>query len=328
MIIHQKKYKLTPENVLARVSEYEIYRHYTGREFVTGSAFCSPLREDRNPSFVISCKNGEYFHLDYANSQFRGNCFQFVQQKFNISFDQALLKIDQDFNLGLSSKKIKTFERPVYDKPETEEKPTRIIQVEPKFFTPKELSWWADYYIGLPELKVEDIYSVGKLYLDKQRFSLDTNEMVFGYLYENKYWKIYRPLLKAGKWMSTVPLQVVDGLDRFRNVRNGICAKGKKDKIILSYFLPAISVQNESIAAFSDDTVTWINGEVRGSMYVAFDSDEPGKKASHAVTAEFGFKHVNIPDHYLQEGIKDFADLARVYGLKTVQNYLKSKEII
>lgn len=329
MIIQQKSYKLTSETILERISQYDIYRHYIGRNFTLGTAINSPLRKENNPSFVINQKNGQYYHLDYAHSDFRGDCFDLVKQMFGLSFDQALSKIEQDFGLASSSSgNIRSVLKPVYTQPK-QEKSYRTIQVEPKSFTPGELKYWGDYYQGLPELKAENVYSVGKLFLDKQRFTLGGNEMVFGYLYEDKYWKIYRPLIKGkGKWISTVPLQLVDGLEDIKNCRNAAVLGSKKDKMVMKHLLPSASVQNESIAAFSDDTVCWLNGEVRGFVYIGFDSDGPGKEASLRVTKEFGYKHVNIPDIYLQEGIKDFADLAKVHGLNSVQEYLKSKEII
>lgn len=327
MIIQNKRTGLNREGILSKITEYEIYRHYIGA-LSLGQAFNSPLRKDRNPSFTVNFRDGSYFHNDFAKSEHSGDCFDFVMQKFNLNFDQALALIDRDFSLGISSRK--HGETPVYEQPEAPERPTVLIQVEPKQFTPDELRYWGSYYQGVSELKQEQVYSVGKIYMDKTRLILPDNNMVFAYLYEDKYWKIYRPLLKGrGKWMSSVPLKVVDGLKNIANCRNAVVSKSKKDAMCLRLILPSVcSVQNESLGAFSDDTVAWLRNETLGNVYVAFDSDEVGVKRSWEVTSKFGFKHLNVPYPYLEEGIKDFAELVRVYGITKLRDYLQEKQII
>jgi hypothetical protein len=42
----------------------------------------------------------------------------------------------------------------------------------------------------------------------------------------------------------------------------------------------------------------------------------------------FDFGYCNVPRKYLSEGIKDWADLARVHGMKAIEDYLKDKELI
>ena len=83
-------------------------------------------------------------------------------------------------------------------------------------------------------------------------------------------------------------------------------------------------VQNESLAAFSHETVTYLK-EHSKEVYYGGDSDSPGKQASYAITQAFGFKHINPPDELLKEGIKDFADWARYKGLEEVENHFVKK---
>jgi hypothetical protein len=42
----------------------------------------------------------------------------------------------------------------------------------------------------------------------------------------------------------------------------------------------------------------------------------------------FDFGYANVPRKYLAEGIKDWADLAKVHGLETIQKYLINKNIL
>jgi len=61
---------------------------------------------------------------------------------------------------------------------------------------------------------------------------------------------------------------------------------------------------------------------------LSFDSDAPGVKSSKQITEMFNFDYCNVPNHYLAQGIKDWADLAKLKGMNTVEKYLIEKNII
>ena len=61
---------------------------------------------------------------------------------------------------------------------------------------------------------------------------------------------------------------------------------------------------------------------------LSFDSDEVGVKNSISITNKYGFEYCNVPRKYLSEGINDWADLAKVHGLKVIEEYLINKSIL
>jgi DNA primase len=87
------------------------------------------------------------------------------------------------------------------------------------------------------------------------------------------------------------------------------------------------AVQNEGMGCFSEENVEYIK-ENSERQILSFDSDETGVKNSQLVTNKYGFEYCNVPRIYLDEGIKDWALLAKEKGLKTVERILKEKEII
>jgi DNA primase len=98
--------------------------------------------------------------------------------------------------------------------------------------------------------------------------------------------------------------------------------------MVLRLLTPYVcSSQNESLSSFGEAAVEKIKCS-SSEVYTAFDSDEPGVKASWELTKKFGFRHVNVPYNYLDEGIKDFADLAKYHGLSKVRDHLKQKHVI
>ncbi len=337
MIIEvRKQYKsFSKEDILERITEYDIYRYYAGVPFKVNVPFSSPLRSgDKEPSFLISNRHGFYHHVDFADSRYRGDAFAFVQQKYNADFSTAKRIINQDFNLGLDTGELSQEYKKItseYHQPKMVEKHYRNIQVTPKKFSSSELRWWASYYQGLSDLKAEEVYSVKDAYVDKTRVGLGKDEMVFGYLYQEKHWKIYRPLAtqKGKKWMSSVPIDMVDGIDDIKDWKQVVVTKSKKDKMVLRKVLPnVIAVQNETLVALSDELIKKLKQVP--DVYINYDCDKPGIKNSLIVTKEFGFKHINVPGKYLEgePPVKDFADMARYHHLHSVADYFKQKNLI
>ena len=78
---------------------------------------------------------------------------------------------------------------------------------------------------------------------------------------------------------------------------------------------------------FDEDNVEYIKAN-SDRQILSFDSDSTGVENSKAITEKFGFDYFNVPKKKLAEGIKDWADLAKHYGLKVIEEYLINKSII
>ena len=334
MIKGTKRINLTPENVLNKISEYDIYRMYMPHQnWKINVVTYSPFRNEKNPSFIIGYKGKALTFHDFSDSTKRGGCFDFVIMLFSLpSLREALVMIDRDFDLGIiNSSSTKNYERIVsdYTQPPLLSKREFFIQVKPRKFTHEELSYWNEYYQDIDDLRANNVYSIDTLYLNKQKFPLKDTELRFGYLYES-YWKIYRPFAdKKNKWMpNNVPITMMDGLKDIKDCDVAFINKSKKDYMVMKKVVPCCcAVQNEGLGCFSEENVEYIK-ENSDTQILSFDSDETGVKNSQLITEKFGFEYCNVPKIYLEEGIKDWADLARTHGLKTIERYLTQREII
>lgn len=334
----KKKGELSPENILSKVSDYEIYRYYLGHEISPREAMLSPFRKEQNASFTIRMNDSmEWRHKDWTDSEKCGGCIDFVMQLFNEDFYSSLRRIDRDFGLGIIGKN--EAERIVGLRPPT---PPSIEKQLPKHFlvvskpyTQQDLEYWAQYHITPEELIANQVYSVKKLYIDRQLYPLPDNELVFGYLFGDK-WKIYRPFArKQEKWKQNISNNLMSGLGRLEIAKQmgrriALVTKSKKDEMVLSKIIPTtISCQNESKDSIPEDKISFLK-ENFDEVWINFDSDETGVKECKYYN-QFGFKWINCPKGYCTpEGkpIKDFADLARYYGLDTVIDYFKCKNLI
>jgi DNA primase len=81
------------------------------------------------------------------------------------------------------------------------------------------------------------------------------------------------------------------------------------------------------MGCFSEENVEYLK-ENSDRQILSFDSDETGVKNSRLITEKFGFEYCNVPRLYLDEGIKDWADLCKTHGLKTIEKYLTQRELI
>jgi len=332
MITGTKRIELNPESVLRKISDYDIFRRYMPDTFwKINQVTLSPFRKEEHPSFVIGNKGGYLSFIDFTNTSLRGNCFVFVKQLFHLTMDEALLKIDKDFGLGISHKgdNLGDYKRIVkeYVQPEELGKRYALIQAITRRFTKEELDYWTNYHQNIDDLRANNIYSIKSLFLNKSRFILKDDELRFGYLY-NGHWKIYRPYAdKKVKWVpNNVPITTLDG--NIVPCDTIMIQKSKKDYMVMSKVYPHnCAVQNEGHACFSHENIELLKANSQRQV-LSFDSDEPGVANSQQITKIFGFDYCNVPREYLKEGIKDWADLAKAHGLEVIKEILKKKGLL
>ncbi len=329
-----KRVTLTPESILRKISEYDVFMYYMpDKTWKLNQVTLSPFRKERNPSFVIGNKSGNLSFIDFADTSKRGDCFHFVKLLFNIStIDEVLKMIDRDFGLGISSgKDVGKYKMIVgnYKQPEELGKRYSLIQVKTRKFTNEELAYWNSYHQDISDLRENNIYSISKLYLNRQSFPLKETELRFGYLYDG-HWKIYRPFAdKRSKWIpNNVPITAMDGMEDIKDCDVAFINKSKKDYMVMKKVFPCCcAVQNEGMGCFSEDNVQYIKGNSKKQI-LSFDSDDTGVRNSQQITEIFDFGYCNVPKKLLKEGIKDWADWSKVYGLKPIEEYLKQKRLL
>ena len=239
MIKGTKRIDLTFENVLNKISEYDIYRMYMPHQnWKINQVTYSPFRNEKSPSFLIGYPGKALTYIDFGDTSIKGNCFKFVMTLFNLAnMNDVLMMIDRDFDLGIvNSSSTKNYERIVseYKQPPPVSKREFFIQVKTRNFTHEELAYWNEYYQDIDDLRANNVYSIDTVYLNKKKFPLMDNELRFGYLYES-YWKIYRPFAdKKNKWMpNNVPITMMDGLQDIKDCDVAFINKSKKDYMVI-----------------------------------------------------------------------------------------------
>lgn len=332
MIKGKVRIDLTAENILKLVSDYDVFHYFMpNKNWKINQITNSPLHEDNTPSFLIGNKNGYMAFVDFSMNV-SGDAFDFVRVLHRCTYNEALRIVDKEMGLGICScdnigeykKIVSSYKQPEEDK----EKHSVMIQVITRKFTNNELEYWNGYHQDLQDLRDNHVYSIDKVFLNRKRFPLNDTELRFGYLYDDK-WKLYRPFNnKKSKWVSNVPITVMDGKENIINCDVAFINKSKKDMLVIKKVFPySCSVQNEGISCFSLDNVKFLKDNSKKQI-LSFDSDVPGVTNSQQITKLFKFGYCNVPRQYLSESIKDWAELGKVYGLKVIEDYLKERKIL
>jgi len=333
MIKGKRRTDLTEEEILKRISSFDIYKKFFGT-FTINKTTYNHLRgeKEETPSFIIGNRYGDLLHHDFsAGKEWSGNCFHLVEQIYGCGYDEALRIIDKEFSLGIVSGELGSEYKKItskYKQPEAAGKRYSLIQVNVRKFTNEELKYWNSYHQDISDLKREQVYSIKELFLNRKRYNLTTTEIRFGYFYEGGWWKIYFPFReKKRKWISNVPIATADGLDILSKEHNTLIAKSKKDKMVCRKVHPyTCAVQNESLSSFSEETISHIQNNSK-SIFYGGDSDESGKKASYDITEALGFKHINPPDRLLPD-CNDFACWSKIEGLDKLEEHFKIKGLL
>lgn len=331
MISGSRRQELTLENILDKTSEYEIYRHYLSHDFKLGEPFPSPFHDDRTPSMsIIPTKTGRLHFTDFGGDHYSGKVIDFVRHLFPWkNYNELLQMIDSDLMLGITNRKIdssikKTKEPVIYQQHEP-----KLFQVKPRSFDSLSLAYWNQYHLDIADLKKWECYVPESLYIDKKKIQLNNNELIFAYLYEGRYWKIYRPYApKANKWLSNVPHDLLNGIKSLKPGLPAIPTKARKDFMILKKLYHNIcETQYEGNNVISNDDLKFLQ-ENFPAVYINFDPDPAGKAAMLYYIRNHGFRHLMVEQNVYKLGIKDLAEKARHMGLDSVEDILKRKRIL
>tara|TARA_R100000152_G_C6764157_1_gene188703 strand:+ start:377 stop:1411 length:1035 start_codon:yes stop_codon:yes gene_type:complete len=324
---------LTKEAVLNKISSYQIFSYYLGRDFKSGIVLSSPFRQDDKPSFsLFTDRKGTIRYKDFGTGE-SGDCFNFIQKKFGIGFYDCLIRINNDFKLDLMYSGIGRTTVP-YDGFKTAIKelnfnPKKSINVKVQPYTFIDEHYWNQYGIDKNLLKVYNVFSCKCVFIgDKTVATYVNNNPIYGYLFykdEEYTWKIYRPLSINGyKWMSNTNRTVFQGWDQLP--RKGdfiIITKALKDVMVLRT-LGFISVALQNEIAGIKDTVAHELYERFNDVYILNDFDYTGVRGANKLKKKYGFKPIFLQCFKTRSnGFKDISDFRKSHSYEESKSLIK-----
>tara|TARA_R110000737_G_scaffold348934_1_gene383938 strand:+ start:714 stop:1730 length:1017 start_codon:yes stop_codon:yes gene_type:complete len=325
--------QLTKEAILKKLSEYQIFSYYIGRDFKSGIVINSPFRQDDKPSFSIFVdRKGTIRYKDFGTGE-SGDCFNFIQKKLNINFYDSLIQINTDFNLELMYSqygyKAKEYTGYQTDIKQLNFTPKKEIKVKTQPFTFVDESYWAQYGIDKNLLKVYNVFSCKCVFVgDRTVATYINNNPMYGYLFykDGEYtWKIYRPLSLTGyKWMSNTNRTVFQGWDQLPRKDNIlIITKALKDVMVLRTFgITSVALQNEITNI--KEAVTHELYERFSDIYILNDFDYTGVRGANKLRKRYGFKPIFLQNFKTRSnGFKDISDYRKSHTREETEGLIK-----
>lgn len=305
---------ISKEEILKYVSEEQIFRKFIPYEFKIGETFCATYREDNNPSF------GVYYNRHFNKLMFKdlsrhigGDCFSYVKLAHNSSFWEALLIIDQSFNLGLHSSKIGSKELIKLENEYKCIKKPKEIGIVPQSFTIIDKEYWSQFYINSSTLRLYNVSSCYKVLIDNKLVRIYTPyfPMYAFHFPKTNHYKIYIPNeTKSLKWLTNANNELdIIGYDQLpKNGELVYITKSMKDVMVLYELgIPAVATHGEG-QYFNPDFIRHLKGRFK-KVVLFYDNDKEGKICGDKIAEMY-----SLEKFYLEGEEKDISDFIKKYG--------------
>lgn len=312
------------EELLKKITEYDVYRHYLGSKFKVGQVMSSPFREDKHPSFgVFKSTNGALLWKDQATGK-TGNIVTFVKEIEDLYHNKQALKLIYDkFVKGIIYPTIEGIKvREHYDRLR------KSISIKRQNFTRNDDEYWLQYGISRETLKKYNVYPITFFWIDDilQPFRYTKDSPMYAYKIFDKF-KIYRPYseFKKDKWRtncSTIDIQGYEQLQKSGDLL--IITKSLKDVMVLyelGYNAVALQSENDKL---NYKIYTDLSERFK-RIVILFDNDEPGKDSAAKLAEEYNLEYIFIDSSiYTLYKVKDISDYINVFGENKTIELIKS----
>jgi hypothetical protein len=293
----------------------------------------SPVRGgDNNPSARIkpSKTSGIWLLTDHTTGEFF-TPISFIERIYGLSFQDAVNKIAWDFGLktdkGIILDKVPLIET----KQEVIHKPL-LYEFQEMKFKDKHHKYWNAGELYEDYLRKNNVFAASKIAINKKVIKIPSDELCFVYLTgdsQEKGMKILRigpNIQKKDKFRTNITNHYLWNYYKYKNtyVDNLFVLKSRKDELVMNLLgYDTISSQSEN-AEILDLNMPKIL-PLADSIILSYGSDADGVKKSKQVQQKYNTKYYNTPKNLLQFGINDQFSYVAQFGLKSLDNHIKTR---
>ncbi len=307
--------KVDKEFILKSVSEEEIFEKYMQTRVYPGTMYRTGLREDRTPSATFKITKNRLMLVDY-NGSFYGDCFEYVQAKFGISFWDALDQIAQDFKLITR----KTVRKPRPMNTEFREEPSKL-RVQWREFEKEDLTYWETNGIWKPTLDYFNVGAIQYLWIDNVlKYSHRKQDRAYGYWFNEEEIKAY--------FVNRVEYRFIGN---FKGLQGYSQLPKSGELLIITKSLKDVMYYRQmgiyAVAPSSESSIlTPIEYDDLSSRFtkivVNYDFDRTGVRSTHKMKKLYNLPYFFIRSNRHDVGPKDVTDHHKAYG------YQRTKELV
>ena len=313
------------DDILNKVTEVDILNHYFGISTLP-ILVNSPLRPDKNASLSIFLNNNDNVILKDFGAYKAYNLWSFLQEYWNVPYDEMLERINKDLSNIHSTKCILK-----QQKKHNVVRSNSKIECKIREWREHDLKFWKSFGITLPWLKFGEVYPLDYIFITKgdNRYTFPAEKYAYAYV-ERKdgkvTLKIYQPKSKTRKWINNSNSSVWDLWTKLPKTGDKlIITSSRKDALCIweNTGIPATSMQGEGYIPKQK-----IIDELKSrftNIYIWFDNDfdkedNVGKQYAEFLSKEFDIPYILIPSEYKA---KDPSDFIKKYGIDQFKQLVK-----
>lgn len=307
--------QVTKNDILHTISEEELFKIYcTNFEYINVS-FSSELRKDKNPSCRIADLGYGLRYKDFGLANPAIDIWEYIMQKFSLSYPEMLEKIASDLNISLVADSPSTNVKSV---PKPRVKPRKHILVRERDWLLCDKEFWFNRY-GIPKQLLIDycIRPISYYWISGVVYTVLKHAYCYDYYWNDGVFqrKIYQPYSKKKKWISNVDTTIVQGIDNIpKKAPLMIISSSLKDLMcfkLLGY--PAVAPNNERSWL---PKIVWEKFVQRyDKIVIFFDNDDTGVEAASSFSKQFKVPYKYIPLSFTRQN-KNISDFIDNYSIK------------
>jgi len=322
--------KISKESVLARIRQEEIFQHYLEVPIDLHFSFCSPLRQDNEPTCSMGYFGGKLLFRDWSEAKAL-DCFDYVMRKYHESYGQALDRIVLDFDLlnvepNNNIPEIFTSTEYLNRGKSVKKKVTVRVQA----FTKTDILYLKSFHITRRATDKFKCFSIQHIWLQGHpHYDYRDEDPALGYYLGEagsnaQRWKVYFYMRSRGRFLSNT--NRINGWVQLPD--NGevvILTKSMKDVMVLDMFgIPAVAMQSETMMPY-DRIIEELRRRFR-RLYTLYDFDYAGIKGAMKIRRAY-----DIEPLFLTNGkfgsidfkTKDISDFVKRFGVHNTQTLLE-----
>lgn len=341
---------LTKHEILKRISQEEIFELVFGYKPQSNKYICSPFRNDSNPGAYFEWFKGELYFKDFADStRIVRDAFQCIIDTYDCNFNQALIMVNEHFNLGIGSNNVSSVKYEIEishtarNKCSSKKRNSEYhdIEIKSRHFTELDKKYWFDKYkIQKYQLIEDNVFPlIWYKFWTKEGdlITIRPSDIAFSYCeWENNHKKVYRPYCNTpkGKWTTNCTENDIGGIKSLipRGHRLIITKSYKDWRILSNAKCNSIWFQNEGMIPHLDNIMPILKRF--NEVVILFDNDTTGLAASQKVkdilqslVSDIVIRSTHVPIPLLSDDITDPSDLLAKRGILELTRFLIETKI-
>jgi hypothetical protein len=303
--------ELNEINIFKQIDSFTIFTKYCYGFTKLNKKFHSPLRNDEHPSASIIYYKGDLLFKDFGEYNQRSyRAINFVIRLFNITYREALQKLNCDFKLGLGGQYINDDKPIIFEKlPEhlKTEKDVFLIKIKKRSWSNTDENYWSKRYgISQSTLELFNVHPISNFAINDYLYFSDPLAYSYDYYWEDEVFrrKIYQPF-SINKWYNNGG-RVVQGEGVLPKQGDLLIITSSLKDVMTLHELGYIAIAPTSESTFVPDMYIYKQQKRFKRIIVFMDSDETGMKANISLSEKWKLGYICIPEQYKTKDISDF----------------------